>query len=500
MNALLNPLLTTTEIRVVEQAAMQHLPARLLMLRAARAAANLALEEFKGPYLVLAGPGNNGGDALETALLLAEAWQEVRVVLLADPQQLTHDTRMAYERCIAANIHLSTTLPPLHGFQCIIDGLLGIGATRALDHTLRVAANLVNDSGCPVLALDVPSGLNADTGRVIGGAAGLAVKAQKTITFLAGKPGLFTGQGREYAGQVEIDDLQVNLPETCLGRLNQPPSFSQVLKKRRSDSHKGEFGNVLILGGHEGMVGAALLAGRTALFAGAGRVYVHTLAGLSLDPMQAELMLFDAKNFDPSMGITVCGPGLGSSDAAHGLLDMCLYSPNAVVLDADALNMLSADVQLKKRVIERKGPTVLTPHPLEAARLLGEEPIEVNSDRLRAAQELANLYGAVVVLKGSGSIIAEPEHSGGRWAVNPTGNPGLATAGTGDVLAGLIGALLAQRHSTIYESTCAAVWLHGKAADDLVTQGIGPIGLTATELLKQIRQTLNAVTYEVDAT
>ena len=516
-------LLTTTDLRLVEQRAAQALPARGLMLKAARAAADLALAQFRGPYLVLAGPGNNGGDALETALLLQQAWQQVSVVLLAEPSQLTVDARQAYERCRAAQLNFLPTLPDTwSGFQCVIDGLFGIGLKRALEQALAHWVTSLNHSGVPILALDIPSGLNADTGRVVGGASGVAVKASQTLTFIAGKPGLWTAQGPEYCGQIQVADLGVSethfKPCPNAGALNSPEQFRPALRPRQHDSHKGSFGNVHIVGGQSGMAGAALLAGRAALFSGAGRVYVHSLAGLELDPLHPELMLRQAQHrSDPndlSAGVNVCGPGLGSSEPAQAWLETCLHSPNALVLDADALNLLAQDLAWKKLLHARQAPTVLTPHPLEAARLLQEQAVEVNADRLRAARELAEAYHATVVLKGAGTIITRPAGlpttEGPVWRINPTGNPGLASAGTGDVLAGVTGALIAgalqhDRNKPLtalalaFDCACAAVWLHGKAAEELTAdpRQAGTIGLTATELLPALRLCLNELTNDL---
>jgi hydroxyethylthiazole kinase-like uncharacterized protein yjeF len=258
------------------------------------------------------------------------------------------------------------------------------------------------------------------------------------------------------------------------------------------------------------MAGAALLSGRAALFCGAGRVYVHSLAGLTLDPLFPELMLRDATNNPQPQGVgqgtIVCGPGLGMSDTAEAWLEHCIQTPQPLILDADALNLLARHPAGKKQLQRRTEPTVLTPHPLEAARLLQEPVDEVNADRLRAVRELAALYGALVVLKGAGSFIASPETKGiaPAWLLNPSGNPGLASPGTGDVLSGVIAALIASApsetgnrpqtaHEQAFWCTSAAVWLHGRAADDLTSepQHGGTKGLTASELLPALRRLLN---------
>ncbi len=496
-------ILTSDEIRQVEQTAYRHLPERTLMLRAAQAAADFALRKFRGPYLILAGPGNNGGDALETARLLNEAWQKVTVILLADPHKLPSAARAAYLAATRSNgLTIDHVLPPLQGWGCIIDGLFGIGLTRPLDPRYAEIVQKINQAAIPVLALDLPSGLNADTGRVVGGQAGIAIQAQHTLTFIAGKPGLWTGAGRDYVGNIHLDDLALDLDASLGGVLNTPAVFAQTLRPRPFDSHKGTFGNVYIVGGAPGMAGAALLAGRAALYAGAGRVYVYSLAGLALDPSHPELMCRDAFQAPTSMdshdnAIWVCGPGLGQEPNAIAWVDTCVRSAQPLVLDADALNILATSPNLVSALRKRTAPTILTPHPLEAARLLDEDVASINADRLRIARALADNYRAHVVLKGAGSIVVAANNAA-PWVINPTGNPGLATAGSGDVLSGLLGARLAQTPTLPFAATCAAVWLHGQAADDCVRQGKGPQGLTASDLLPALRASLNQLTSALD--
>ena len=336
-----------------------------------------------------------------------------------------------------------------------------------------------------------------DTGAIVGGTDGSAIRATHTITFIAGKPGLYTLQGRDHAGEVTVASLNIDAQHYpaphCL--LNQPELFSASLKPRQHDSHKGSYGNVAIVGGAQGMAGAVILAGRATLHAGAGRVYAVFLENApAYDSAQPELMCRHAHDFDFSSAVLVVGPGLGQSRGAHDLLAQTLSARQAIVLDADALNLIAAEHGLQQRLQRRREPTLMTPHPLEAARLLGIGSNDVQVNRLNAARKLADTFNATVILKGSGSIIAE---SNGRTYVNPTGNPALATAGTGDVLAGMCGALLAQGMS-VKDTALAATWLHGAAADELVKWGTGPIGLTASELLTVIRMLFNRLTTQSD--
>jgi hydroxyethylthiazole kinase-like uncharacterized protein yjeF len=274
--------------------------------------------------------------------------------------------------------------------------------------------------------------------------------------------------------------------------LNGPETFAaQLARSRRAEnSHKGSFGDVAVVGGAQGMAGAPILAARGALYLGAGRVFVAALAPLPpYDSASPELMFRDAFGFEFGDRILVAGPGLGDSHDATRLLSRVLDHTGPLVLDADALNGMAANTDLQSRLIRRSAPTILTPHPLEAARLLGVTGAIVQADRLAAARELAARLSATVVLKGSGTVIAARN---GQVVVNTTGNPGLATAGSGDVLAGFCGALLAQGWDE-WEAALCAVWLHGAAAEALVYEGVGPIGLTAGELPQAARALFNAM-------
>ena len=491
----MTPIYSVAEIRAIEQAAAALLPAGTLMQRAGQAAAVAALELLRGnSVLVLAGPGNNGGDALEAAARLAQSGVDVAVLHLAGSQAASPETVDALQRARDSDARFIDALPPDAEWGLVVDGLFGIGLARPLAGKARELALAVNALGCPVLALDVPSGLDADTGALIG-PDGVAVRASCTITFIGDKPGLHTFEGRDVAGEVIVAELGIDaalLPQaTCM--LNDPALFSEHLAPRRHRSHKGSFGDVAIVGGAAGMAGAAVLAARAALFCGAGRVFVASIdPGPAFDSVHPEIMFRDAAGFSSAHCTLVLGPGMGDSASAVKALLKALDGAAPLVLDADALNLVAASADLQARLTAHAATAILTPHPLEAARLLGVTAAVVQGDRLAAARELAARFGKIVVLKGSGTIIA---HSDGMAVINTTGNPGLATGGTGDVLAGICGALMAQGWPA-REAALGAVWMHGAAADRLVEQGIGPIGMTAGELPVAVRAVFNRLVAE----
>lgn len=491
-------LYSAAEIRQIEHAAEARLPAGTLMQRAGKAAAESALsllteQRAQSKVLVLAGPGNNGGDALELAYHLARAGVAVNVALFADPAKQSPDARQALKRAqsssakfvdVAQLAALTET-----DWSLIVDGLFGIGLMRPIAQPLSGIVESINRSSCPILALDVPSGLDADTGDIVG-PDGVAVRATDTITFIGDKPGLHTCYGHDFAGTVHIAGLEIDsaLYPQPHAALNRTELFRHAFHPRPQNSHKGSFGNVAVIGGAKGLSGAPVLAGRAAAKCGAGRVFVGFLEAVpAYDSAQPELMCRAVGQIDYADATLVVGPGLGTSREAHDELAHALNTNMPMVLDADALNLIAAESGLQQKLTARKAPTLLTPHPLEAARLLSLSAGLIQADRLTAAREIARRFHVVVVLKGSGSIIARPD---GLAILNPTGNAALASAGTGDVLAGVCGALLAQG-IPVWESALAGVWLHGQAADTLVNQGVGPIGVTAGELIPEIRTALN---------
>jgi hydroxyethylthiazole kinase-like uncharacterized protein yjeF len=486
-------LYSCAQIRAIEHAAQAVLPPGALMERAGLAASACALELLGGAaggaVLVLAGPGNNGGDGLELAANLADQGAEVELLHLASERAPSFEAGRALQRARAAGVRFVDDVPAGRPWRLVVDALFGIGLARALAGRARELALWTAQADCPVLALDLPSGLDADTGAVVG-PDGVAVRATHTITFLGNKPGLHTGEGCDHAGIVRVDGLGAEglHQEAAQACLNGPALFETWLRPRRSNSHKGSYGDVAVLGGARGMLGAAVLAARGALYGGAGRVFAATLdAGAGLDPLQPEIMFRAAAGMAFTGRTVVAGPGLGDADEAIHLFGKALDANGPLVADADALNLGAARPELQARLAAHGGPLVLTPHPLEAARLLGVTAPIVQADRLENARELAMRLNAVVVLKGAGSVIARPD---GFVAVNGSGNPGLATGGSGDVLAGFCGALLAQGWPA-WEAALGAVWMHGAAADRLAAQGHGPIGMTAGELPRALRSVYN---------
>ncbi len=487
------PVFQVEHIRQIEQWAFAQDPAPPLMARAGLAAAELVRStapQNARRILVLAGPGNNGGDAFVAARHLKQWWFDVQVVFTGDAAKLQDDARAAFDAWHEAGGSVSDAIPAGFDWQLAIDGLFGIGLQRDLDARHAALVDEVNTANRPVLAIDVPSGLEADTGKVLG----VAVRASRTITFLGLKAGLLTRDGPDHAGEVHLEALGLEAPPLPDGHgyVIGEEVIATALPERARNSHKGRFGDVVVIGGAHGMVGAALLAGRAALKLGAGRVLVGLLGkGPSVDLVQPDLMLRSVEELleREGIGAAVIGPGLGQSDAALHALSKALRIDAPIVLDADALNLVAASKGLKAALQQRSRPTLLTPHPAEAARLLGTETPAVQDDRVAAAQDLAAEYEAVVVLKGCGSVCALPE---GTWCINTSGNPGMASAGMGDVLSGILVALLAQG-APAHSALLAGVHVHGLAADELVSAGCGPVGLTASETIDAARSVWNRI-------
>ena len=458
------PVYLSEDIRRLERAAGEVTPP--LMERAGRAAADLAATlvlETSKDVLVLAGPGNNGGDARIVARLLQERFFRTTIATRFDQ------------------------IPSDRNWGLVIDGLFGIGLAREVSGDFAAMVDYANRQACPLLALDVPSGLQSDTGRVLG----RAVRATNTVTFIALKPGLLTLDGPDHCGEVIVADLNLQVASLVAPTawVAGPKLFSNLLKPRPRNFHKGMAGSLGVLGGAAGMAGAALLAGRAGLKMGAGRVYVGLLEeDVSLDFQNPELMLRHPDDvLGQDLDALVVGPGIGQGERAETLVGAALASDLPCVLDADALNLISENEDLRHACTRRTADTLLTPHPAEAARLLALSTADVQADRVKAAKALAANLDAHVVLKGAGSILVARD---GHWFVNTSGNPGMASAGMGDALAGILGALLAQRYSG-ESALVLGTHLHGAAADALVKDGIGPVGLTAGEVIDAARRVWN---------
>jgi ADP-dependent NAD(P)H-hydrate dehydratase / NAD(P)H-hydrate epimerase len=512
------PLHNAAATRDIEQLAAAQLPPHTLMQRAGLAVARLAcaLAPHAQTIWVACGPGNNGGDGFEAALHLQRWGHRPVVTFCGDEARLPADARASLVRAREAGVVLASEPPA----QCdlAIDALLGIGgdahsdagnqadknAGSAQGLTVRPAVAArplpplmvswlrhMHASAAVVLCVDLPSGLHADTGTYADPEFAAQLIAAPAIfhwakhlfclSLLTLKPGVFTAQGKDAAGQVWWDDLGVAMPsgtptvgdagDAAAAHAATAPSAWLLgadriaLHARPHASHKGSYGDVAVVGGAPGMLGAALLAARAALHTGAGRVFVSLLDGgsMAVDPQQPELMFRSLTALDLRASTVVCGCGGG--DAVRAVLPQVLSQAPRLVLDADALNAIAQDSALQTLLCTRatRGyATVLTPHPLEAARLLGSNTTRVQANRLHAAQQLADKFQCTVVLKGAGSIIAAPSQPP---CINASGNAKLATGGTGDVLAGIAGAHLAARHSA-FQAACTAVHTHGQVADD----------------------------------
>ena len=451
--------------RRIEQAVAAALPPHTLMQRAGLAVARLAMAVAPQArsIWIACGPGNNGGDGFEAAAQLQQRGFRPVVTFVGDEGRLPVDARASLKRARDAGVCFEDA-PPAR-FDLAIDALLGIGATRAPEGRMREWLRRMHTGPAPLLSVDTPSGLGADTGTLPPDLRPAAVASSNAgrlcLSLLTLKPGLFTAQGRDAAGDVWFDDLGTGPgAERPVARLPGAPA----VPGRWQASHKGSYGDVAVIGGAPGMAGAALLAASSALAAGAGRVFVAPLdAGVApLDLLQPELMFRRPDTLDLGAMTVVCGCGGGT--AVADVLPRVLAEAGALVLDADALNAIASNAGLQALLLARQHAgraTVLTPHPLEAARLLATTTHEVQADRLDAAARLAARFGAVVILKGSGTVIAAP---GELTVINTSGNARLATAGTGDVLAGMVGAALAVGRPGL-AAACEAVWTHGDRAD-----------------------------------
>ena len=509
------PLLASQSTRELERRAQAELPAYTLMQRAGQATAKLALAlaPHGRSFFVFCGPGNNGGDGLAAARILHLGGHRVQVYLAADPARLPCDAATALRLAKESGVPMLQALPSTRDLSegLLIDALLGIGfrpTQRSLPIELQACLSALRSASAPILSIDLPSGLSAETGE----GPPWTVRATTTLSLLSLKPGLFTGLGRDLAGEVWWDDLAFSGPQQPDAWLS---SRSQPLH-RRHEQHKGSFGDVSVIGGAPGMRGAALLAARAAHASGAGRVFVSLLdtherspeseacalvscqgsnaaCSLVLDPANPALM-FRRFNLEKSAEHTlVCGCGGGAEIAEY--LPGILNTAARLVVDADGLNAVAASHELKEQLRGRAGAgkqTILTPHPLEAARLLQCSSQIIQADRLTAAQRLADELQCVVVLKGSGTVIAAPESTP---LINLPGNAALASPGTGDVLAGWMGGWWSQCAGAVNLSGLQVarlvarntVALHGSAAEP---PRCGP--LRASDLIEQMHRLLRS--------
>lgn len=474
------------------------IPGIELMNRAGAAAYALLRQRWPGAraVTVLAGGGNNGGDGYVIARLALADGLETRVLALSDPGRLAGDASLAW----AAYRDAGGAVVPWSGLPArpgvIVDALLGTGLERPVAGAYAEAIHAANGARVPRFAVDLPSGLHADTGAVLG----LALRADVTLSFIGLKQGLFTGAGPDCRGDLYFSALEVPAvaysAEVLAARRIDWAQQSASLPPRRRSAHKGDFGHVLVVGGAPGMSGAVRLAGESALRAGAGLVTLATHPDHAplLNLTRPELMVRGVsgpQDLEPLLSradVVALGPGLGREDWGRSLLAPVLGCGLPVVTDADALNLISAGAS-----DVCPADWALTPHPGEAARLLGTTVPGIEGDRFAAARALAGRYGAVAVLKGAGTLIQGTGHR--PPAVCSDGNPGMATAGSGDVLTGVIAALRAQGLET-EEAACAGVCLHAAAADRAARDG--EKGLIASDIIDSLRATLNATPRQSD--
>ncbi|RMG54451.1 MAG: NAD(P)H-hydrate dehydratase [Gammaproteobacteria bacterium] len=482
-------LYTASQTRELDRRAIEEagIPGWTLMQRAGRAAWDLAVERWPDAQrlLVVCGPGNNGGDGYVVARLAREAGREVYLLQAGDPDRIRGEAAIARQAWLDAGGHEHAPDAELPEAELIIDALLGTGLERPLEGVFLDLVRAINAHPAPVLAVDIPSGLNADSGAVLGD----AVQADATLSFIGRKRGLHTGPALDLCGVLAFDDLAV--PDSVYRAVAPSARLldgSELLRlgRRPRNSHKGDFGHLLIIGGQPGMPGAVLMAAHAALRCGSGRVTLAThprhadLLPLALPEVMTHACSEPADLLPllEQADVVLLGPGLGTGDWSRRLFDAALQFPGPMVIDADGLNLLAHSTR-------SPGNWVLTPHPGEAARLLGIQSADIQNDRFEAAQRLCRLHAPVVVLKGAGSIVCSGD---GALAVCPHGNPGMATAGMGDVLGGVIASLIGQGLAPDVAAR-AGVWLHALAGDTMA--GAHPRGLMATDLLPALRVGVN---------
>lgn len=479
-----------SQVRALDQLAIGEagIPGYTLMSRAGEAAVAAIGHRWPGArrWRIVCGAGNNAGDGYVVARLARQSGLDVAVAALLEPSQLRGDAATAWQDYRRAGGSVTGfTGDFLADADVAVDALLGTGLTRPLEGAWLHAVEALNGVHCPVVALDLPTGLDGGTGEVLGG----AVRADLTVTFVGLKAGCYLGAGPDHTGELVLADLAIPAEIRARGvpvmRHFTAADLARVLPRRARTAHKGHFGHVLVVGGNRGMQGAARLAGEAALRSGAGLVSVATRPDNAalISAVRPELMAHGVESpadLAPLLAratVVAVGPGLGQDDWARGLLGAVLAAPHPKVVDADALNLLATAPW-------QRSAWILTPHPGEAARLLGGA--RINDRRLEAVQELAHRYGGTVVLKGCRSLVAED--GGLPWLID-RGNPGMATAGMGDILTGITAALVAQTGAATDEVAAAAAWVHAAAGD--AAARAGERGLIAGDVLAQLRPWLN---------
>ncbi len=493
MTSLPEVLYSAEQVREFDRLAIeQHAITGYQLMQQAGAAAYRCLQKHwpKAEKIVIAcGPGNNAGDGYVMARLCRQSGLSVQVIALSDTQSLKGDALTAYEDAVSTNvsIELFQEASDFSGVDVIVDALFGTGLQRKLEHHAKTVVEKINAAPAPVLAIDIPSGLMADTGVPNT----IAVVADVTLTFVGLKQGQFTGLAADYCGKIELDSLAVPgavySAHTPTAQRYLGDDIPQLLAPRKRSTHKGQCGHVLAVGGKIGHAGAIRMAAEAALRVGAGLVTVatHIKNAVSTSTERPEIMAFGidkAQVLKPLMeqaNVLVVGPGMGVGGLATDLWHRLLHCEKPMIMDADGLNILATN---RKHFSN----WILTPHPGEAGRLLAVSTAEVQADRYQAVTEIQKLYGGVVVLKGNGTLVCGDD---GNISVINAGNPGMASGGMGDVLAGVMGGLLAQGLS-LADAARIGVWIHAVAADRAVAIE-GERGLLASDLLPHLRHLVN---------
>jgi len=481
------------------------IPGIVLMENAGRGAADHieAMARDRGPVLVFAGPGNNGGDGFVVARHLCDRGLEVVVCLLARPEDIKGDAAIMFKALKAFPARVvevmgstpEAILEAAPRYGVAVDAIFGTGLSRPVEGVFANAVEAMNALPCPRVALDIPTGIEADTGRILG----TAVQADLTITFGAAKVGHFSFPGRACCGRVVV--VPIGIPRSAIEAasgaiLIGPEQVRAAFGRRPLEAFKNSFGHVFVVGGMPGKAGAALLAAMAATRFGAGLVTIatHPDSAAHLEGRCPELMveaglgpaLSRLEGLIARASAVIVGPGLGTEDQTPVRLALDRGVP--VVLDADALNLIAAN---PNETWPLRPDVVMTPHPGEAARLLGTTTAKCQADRVTTARRLCDRFGATIVLKGAGTIVASPD---GRLAINPTGGPALATAGSGDVLAGMIGALIG-RSIAPFDAACASVYLHGLAGEVAAGQHTEH-GVAAFDVVQCIGPALKSLLHE----
>ncbi len=470
------------------------IPGFTMMRRAGKAAFRLLLAVTPMPekITVFCGAGNNGGDGYIVAVLARQYGVPVEIIVCGDPAKISGDALQARQLAEQDGVPMTVFTPACEVSEgVIVDALLGTGLTGDVRADSAAVIQVMNKASLPTIAIDLPSGICSDSGRVLGEA---AVKATATISFIGLKQGLLTGSAPEYTGEINFADLSV--PETVYQQVEATAERLDLadlkgqLPPRSACAHKGNFGHVMVTGGDSGMAGAAAMASQAACRVGAGLTSCatrpeHVAAIISRCPEVMVHGVISGQEIEPLLdraSVVVIGPGLGQGPWGEQLLQKVYKLAVPLVVDADALNILSAGRVVKQPYRDN---WILTPHPGEAARLLDCSTGDIQRDRFKAVQALQNRYGGAVILKGAGSLVADSDNLVG---VCPYGNPGMATGGMGDVLSGVLGALLAQGLS-VGQAARLGVCLHAGAGDKATEDGMR--GMMATDLIPHLRTLIN---------